>query len=169
MWTMSFLLILAINNDCMPEVEAIFDLVSARTRQKRTSEKEMDESNWRWIWNVRNNWTGVKVTAGNSPLAFVRGGPMFAGWSTRKLTDFERIGYNADCRSKHLNGECLNFRLCNRHYLVQSWKCENYRPTASQFEIPIRLDICLFLSHSYHPFKDKAQTALFKDPVRTAL
>ena len=69
---------------------------------------------------MRNNWRGVKVTAGNSPLAFVRGGHMLARWSTRKLTDFERISYNADCRSKPLNGKCLNFRLCNRHYLVQS-------------------------------------------------
>jgi hypothetical protein len=33
-------------------------------------------------------WREVKATAGNSPLALLRGDPMFAEWSTRNLTDF---------------------------------------------------------------------------------
>jgi hypothetical protein len=35
---------------------------------------------------VRNNWREVKATAGNSPLALLRGDPMLAEWMTEFAT-----------------------------------------------------------------------------------
>jgi hypothetical protein len=42
-------MILGINSDCLLEVVASFDLEPPRTRQKRTTEKEMEESDRRGI------------------------------------------------------------------------------------------------------------------------
>jgi hypothetical protein len=41
---MSFVVILGIKSECLPEVEARFDLEPPRTRQERTTEKEIEES-----------------------------------------------------------------------------------------------------------------------------
>jgi len=49
MWTVSFITILGINSDCLPEVEADFALEPPRTRQKRKTEKEMEVSDRRGI------------------------------------------------------------------------------------------------------------------------
>lgn len=61
MWTVSFLMILGINSDCLLEVVASFDLEPPRTRQKRTTEKEMEESDRRGIWNC-----GILLERGQS-------------------------------------------------------------------------------------------------------
>ena len=71
---------------------------------------------------VRNCWRKVKAIAGDGLPALLCGNPMLAEWSARSLIEFAtyRIGYNADAGTEYLNGNCLNFRLCNGHYLVQS-------------------------------------------------
>jgi len=74
---------------------------------------------------VRNNWRNVKAIAGNSPPAMLCGNPMLAEWSTTNLNlQLTGLVIMQTAGTEYLNGSCLNFRLCNGYYLVQSSKCE---------------------------------------------
>ena len=70
---------------------------------------------------VRNNRRKVKATAGNSPPALLWGIPVLAVWSTRSLNfQLTVLIIMQTAGTEYLNGNCLNFRRCNGHYLGQS-------------------------------------------------